>query len=358
MSMHKLTAGDGYAYLTRHVAAGDAGLDADASLTAYYEQTGNPPGRWYGSGLAGLGSEAISRVTSGDVVTEHAMTAVFRDGVDPLTDDALGRPYPRFDDGRRHAVVGYDLTFTAPKSASVMWALADDATRATVYAAHRAALASSLEFVEQRVIRTRIGDGGRQQVRTRGMVAAAFDHWDTRAGDPNLHTHVVIANKVQGPDGAWRSVDGRTVHAAVVTVSEVYDAFLADELTRRLPVEWSMRDRGPRRNPAFELTGISDDLLARFSARAEQIHCAEQEWLTQFEASHGRAPTRVETTRARQHLTRATRPPTTVRRLADLHDDWANRARALTGIEPHDLAARALTGTYGRALHAHDVGPA
>src|SRR5665648_356612 len=223
MSMHKLTAGDGYAYLTRQVAAGDAGLDAGASLTAYYEQTGNPPGRWYGSGLAGLGGEAISRVTCGEVVTEPAMAAVFRDGVDPVTGAALGRPYPRFDTAERRAVVGYDLTFTAPKSVSVLWALADDATRTTVYAAHRAALASALEFVEQRVIRTR------------GMVAAAFDHWDTRAGDPNLHTHVVIANKVQRPDGVWRSVDGRTVHAAVVTVSELYDALLADELARRRP---------------------------------------------------------------------------------------------------------------------------
>jgi len=356
MSMHKLTAGDGYAYLTRHVAAGDAGLDAGASLTAYYEQTGNPPGRWFGEGLAGLG-DTSRRLRPGAVVIEQAMTAVFRDGVDPLTEGALGRPYPRFDDGKRHAVVGYDLTFTAPKSVSVLWALADDATRATVYDAHRAALASSLEFVEQRVIRTRIGDAGRQQIRTLGMVAAAFDHWDTRVGDPNLHTHVVIANKVQGPDGAWRSLDGRTVHAAVVTVSELYDALLADELTRRLPVQWSMRDRGPHRNPAFEVTGIGDDLLAHFSARAEQIHCAEQEWLAQFEADHGRAPTRVETTRARQHLTRATRPPKTVRRLADLLTDWSNRARALTGIEPRDLAARALAGAYGRPLHAHDVGP-
>ena len=356
MSMHKLTAGDGYAYLTRHVAAGDAGLEAGASLTAYYEQTDNPAGRWYGEGLAGLG-DATRCLRPGDVVTEAAMTAVFRDGMNPLTDDALGRPYPRFDDAKRHAVVGYDLTFTAPKSVSVLWALADDATRVIVYDAHRAALASSLEFVEQRVIRTRIGEAGRHQVRTRGMVAAAFDHWDTRSGDPNLHTHVVIANKVQGPDGAWRSVDGRTVHAAVVTVSELYDAFLADELGRRLPVEWSMRDRGPRRNPAFEVDGIGEDLLSHFSTRAEQIHSAEQEWLAQFEAVHGRAPTRVETTRARQHLTRATRPPKTVRPLADLLADWSNRACALTGIEPRDLAARALTGTYGRALHAHDVGP-
>src|SRR5665648_858601 len=356
MSMHKLTAGDGYAYLTRHVAAGDAGLDADASLTAYYEATGNPPGRWFGEGLTGLGDSSM-RLRPGDVVTEEAMTAVFRDGVDPLIDDALGRPFRRFDDGKRHAVVGFDLTFTAPKSVSVLWALADDATRAIVYDAHRAALASSLEFVAQRVIRARLGDGGRQQLRTRGMIAAAFDHWDTRAGDPNLHTHVVVANKVHGPDGAWRSLDGRTVHAAVVTVSELYDALLADELARRLPVEWSVRDRGPRRNTAFEVTGIGEDLLAHFSTRAEQIHCAEQEWATRFEADHGRAPTRIETTKARQHLTRVTRPPKTVRRLGDLLADWSNRARALTGLEPRDLAARALTGTYGRALHAHDAGP-
>src|SRR5450830_1443589 len=370
MSMHKLTSGDGYAYLTRQVAAGDAGLEPGDSLTAYYEQSGNPPGRWYGSGLAGLGVDPISHLTPGDRVTEESMAAVFRDGCDPLTDELLGRPYPHFatepvppdgaaQPGRRsrRAVVGFDLTFTAPKSVSVLWALADGATRATVYAAHGAALASTLRFVERAVVRTRVGEGGRRQVRTRGMVAAAFDHWDTRAGDPNLHTHVVVANKVQGPDGVWRSLDGRTVHAAVVTVSELYDALLADELARRLPVEWSMRDRGPRRNPAFELTGIGDDLLAHFSARAEQIHCAEQEWLAHFETDHRRAPTRVETTRARQHLTRATRPPKTVRRLADLLADWSNRARALTGIEPRDLAARALTGTYGRGLHAHDVGP-
>jgi conjugative relaxase-like TrwC/TraI family protein/excisionase family DNA binding protein len=296
------------------------------------------------------------------------MAAVFRDGHDPLTGQPLDRPYPRYDSipaptgdasttTPRRAVVGYDLTFTAPKSVSVLWALADDQTRATVYRAHRAALDATLAFVEQAVVRTRVGQGGCRQVRTAGMIAAGFDHWDTRTGDPNLHTHVVLANKVQGPDGEWRSLDGRTVHAAVVTVSELYDTHLADELARRLPVTWSMRGRGPRRNPAFEVDGISDDVLAHFSTRAEQIHCAEQQWAAQFEADHGRAPSRVETVRARQHLARVTRPPKQVRALADLLTDWANRARALTGVEPVDLAARAMGGTYGRALHAHDVGP-
>ncbi len=352
MSMHKLVAGEGYAYLTRQVAAGDADLEPGASLTAYYEATGNPPGRWCGAGLATLGDSPAHGVRAGDRVTEAAMAAVFRDGRDPVTGKPLGRAYQ----GGR-AVVGFDLTFTALKSVSVLWGLADDDTRATVYAAHRAALDQALAFVEHAVVRTRVGQAGCRQVHTRGMIAAAFDHWDTRTGDPNLHTHVVLANKVQGPDRLWRSLDGKTVHAAVVTVSELYDTMLADELARRLPVAFSRRERGPRRNLAFELDGIGDDLLAHFSARSEQIHCAELDWATRFQADHGRAPTRDETTKARQHLARKTRPAKVVRPLLDLRADWANRARTLTGLEPVDLAARALAGTYGRPLHAHDVGP-
>jgi len=376
MSMHKLTAGDGYKYLTRHVAAGDVGLGASDSLTGYYEQTGNPPGRWYGHGLGGLGADslgvdAIARLVPGDQVSEEAMAAVFGHGSDPLTGTPLGRAYPSYSTTRdavpgspaspgtpgRHAVVGYDLTFTAPKSVSILWALADDATRAKVHGAHRAAVASALEFVEATVVRTRVGAGGCRQVRAKGMIAAGFEHWDTRTTDPNLHTHVVLANKVQGPDGVWRALDGKTIHAAAVTVSELYDVLVADELTRRLPVTWGMRERGERRNPAFEVDGIGDGLLTAFSTRADQIHCAEQDWATGFAAAHGRAPSRVETTKARQHLARETRPPKTIHRLTDLFEDWANRARALTGLEPHDLAARALQGTYGRPLHAHDVGP-
>ncbi|WP_041574346.1 MobF family relaxase [Cellulomonas gilvus] len=353
--MHKLTVGDGYAYLTRHIAAGDAGLFAGDSLTAYYEQTGNPSGRWLGGGLGALGG---GRLQVGAAVSEAAMTAVFRDGRDPISIEPLGTPYRQLVPGEgRHTVAGYDLTFTAPKSVSVLWALADDQTRTALYDAHRDALASALRFVEQWVIRTRVGAAGCRQVRTRGMVAAAFDHWDSRAGDPNLHTHVVVANKVQGPDGAWSSIDGRTLHAAVVTVSELYDALLADEVSRRLGATWSTRARGERRNPAFEVDGLGEDLLAEFSARSEQIHCAEQRWAEEFAERRGRAPSRVETTRARQHLTRETRPPKFIRALRELLADWANRARALTGVEPVDLAARALTGRHSRPLRAGDVGP-
>jgi conjugative relaxase-like TrwC/TraI family protein len=174
-------------------------------------------------------------------------------------------------------------------------ALGDEATRV---AAHRAALGSVLEFVEAKVIRSRVGAGGAQQVGTAGMIAAAFDHWDRRAADPNLHVHVVVANKVQGPDGQWRSVDGRTIHAAAVTVSELHDTLLADEVTRRLPVAWGMRERGERRNPAFEIAGLPDTLLSAFSSRSEAIHEAHQEWAEAFAAKHGRAPGRPATCRS------------------------------------------------------------
>src|ERR1700712_3412981 len=123
LSMHKLVTGDGYTYLTRQVAAGDAGLSAAESLTAYYEQSGNPAGRWLGAGLDAL---ADGKLPAGTAVSEAGMTNLFRDGRDPITREPLGRPYEKTSAGEgRHAVVGYDWTFTAPKSVSVLWGLAD-----------------------------------------------------------------------------------------------------------------------------------------------------------------------------------------------------------------------------------------
>ncbi|MGV8966810.1 MAG: MobF family relaxase [Cellulomonas sp.] len=366
--MHKLTVRDGYRYLNRQVAAGDTPLGPGDSLTGYYAASGNPPGRWTGKGLAGLGEQGAARLESGAVVSEDAMAALFGRGHDPLTGEPLGRAFLTFTPPSTsgdaagsvqvsRAVVGYDFTFTVPKSVSVLWALADDATRVKIHCAHRDAVAQALEFVEEQVVRSRVGPGGVRQVRTRGMLAAAFEHFDTRAGDPNLHTHVVLANKTQGRDGQWRSLDGKTIYAAVVTVSELYDVHLADALARVLPVSFSLRERGPRRNPAFEIDGIGEDLLSEFSTRSAQIHDAADAWAHQFRSEHGRDPSRRETTRARQHFTLTTRPAKRVAKVTDLFVEWANRARAATGVEPRDLAARALRGAYGRPLRAHDVGP-
>lgn len=358
MSVHRLSAGNGFRYLLRDTASADVPR-GQQTLVDYYVESGNPPGRWIGSGLAGL---ADGRgLAPGTVVSEAAMTAVFGRAVDPVTGVALGRPFPTRvgADGvaRPAGVAGFDLTFTAVKSVSVLWALADDQTRGVVRAAHDAAVSQTLGLLETRVAATRVGHGGATRVGTRGVIAAAFDHPDTRHGDPNLHTHVVLANRVQGPDGAWRTLDGQVLFAAAVAMSETYDALLADELSRRLPVSFGWRDRGPRRTPAFEVDGIDDHLLAMFSTRSRDITTTLSALVADFHTTHGRGPTRVETIRLRQRATLATRPVKRAHAWSDLLTSWAQRARELTGREPRDLLAAALSGEYGRPLLARDIGP-
>lgn len=246
-------------------------------------------------------------------------------------------------------MAGFDLTFTVPKSVSVLWALADATTRQRVADAHRTAVDQVLAFVEERVLRTRTGHAGATAMGTRGLVAAAFDHWDSRSGDPNLHTHVVVANKVQGGNGAWRSLDGRVLHKAAVAVSELYDDLLADRLATSLPVSWSQRDRGPRRSAAYELDGLDDALLEGFSTRAGEVRAHTEVLVGRFRAEHGRSPSRAERTRLAQRATRHTRQAKTARPLRDLLIEWpASSSAARPGTAgtctPRPLAPPAPCG--------------
>ncbi|OIQ94690.1 multifunctional conjugation protein TraI [mine drainage metagenome] len=388
MSVHRLSAGAGYQYLLKHTASGDCDRTGATPLTVYYTETGNPPGRWLGAGLTGLAGGI--GIEAGARVTQEAMANLFGAGRDPITAVVLGKAYPVFAPASeriaarvaelpdqmgaverqgaietitrvelakpaRSAVAGFDLTFTVQKSASTLWALGDTPTQEAVLDSHRAAVDQAIAFLEDTALFTRTGTRSCAQVPTRGLIAAAFDHWDTRTGDPNIHTHVVVANKVQGPDGAWRAVDSRALHHAVVSISEVYDNLFADELARRLPVSWGWRHRGPRRTPAFEVTGISDDLLATFSTRSTQIDQAMTTAMAQFIATHGRGPNRIETTRLRQVVTRATRPNKHVRNLADLFTAWRRRGQVATGRTPEELVAAAMTTSRVRPLTSTQV---
>jgi conjugative relaxase-like TrwC/TraI family protein len=377
MSLARLSAGAGYRYLLRHTACGDACREVGTPLTAYYAASGYPAGRWFGAGLAGV--DGGTGLAVGTVVTEDAMAALYGTGHDPVSGEALGMPYPVYKSAderiaealanlpaalageeltarratieqterarpSRAAVAGFDLTFTVPKSASVLWALGSEATQRAVVDAHREAVTAVLNLVEQRFLHIRVGAQGCAQVATRGMIAAAFDHWDTRTGDPNLHTHVVIANKVQGPDGKWRSLDSRALHHAAVACSEIYDDLLADAISVRLPVRWSWRSRGDRRSPAFEIDGLDDTLLAAFSGRATQIAAQLRELVAEFTARHDREPTRREILRLRQQATLATRPDKTVLPLGDLFRRWRATAGAVTGESPEAVIAGVLHG--------------
>ena len=136
------------------------------------------------------------------------------------------------------------------KSVAALWGLGSETTRQQIFEAHEAAVADALSWLESNAALTRTGDRGQAQINTLGLIAAQFHHWDSRAGDPDLHTHVAISNKVQGPDEKWRSLDGRTLFAAAVSVSERYNTRIEDELRTRLGVEFEERAGRRRGSPA------------------------------------------------------------------------------------------------------------
>ncbi|TFD54378.1 conjugal transfer protein [Cryobacterium sp. Hh11] len=380
--MRVMSAGDGYKYLLRTVAAGDGKRLLSTPLTRYYTEEGTPPGRWMGGGLRDLGDGLM---VEGDVVTEAQLQLLIGLGRDPVTGEPLGRAYPvyrtadgldldrpRADGGgptdraaasaveqpdakRRRAVAGYDFTFSIPKSASILWGVGDAATQERIAAAHHAAVAEVLAYMEREVAATRTGTtaqgGAVAQVDVTGLIATAFDHFDSRAGDPHLHTHVVISNKVQTVlDGKWRSLDGRPMHEAVVALSELHESLFADELTRSLGVQWQQRERGRDRHPAWALTGVPEALVAEFSTRARHIDVKADRLIEAYVASHGRRPRPVTIMKLRAQATLATRPAKQVHSLADLTAAWQERASRVLGHEVLTVA-----GSSPVLLRAEDL---
>ncbi|MER7523463.1 MobF family relaxase [Microbacterium oxydans] len=392
VSMRVMSAGDGYKYLLRTVAAGDGDRSLSTPLTRYYNAEGTPPGRWLGAGVTVLGG---GRIGVGDQVSEAQLQLLVGMGRDPITGEPLGRAYPEYQSvaerieahtaaldpalgpasraeaavaieaeqterGTRRAVAGFDFTFSIPKSASVLWAVADAGTQALIADAHHAAVAEVVAFMEREVAATRTGatgrDGAVAQVDVRGLSATAFDHYDSRAGDPHLHTHVVISNKVQTVlDNKWRSLDGRPMHAAVVALSELHEAVFADHLTRILGVSWEARDRGRDRNPAWAITAVPEVLVKEFSTRARHIDAETDLLIGQYIQARGRRPSPTTIMKLRAQATLSTRPEKEVRSLADLTSSWRERAGRVLGSEATEWARTVTANEKPLLLRADDV---
>ncbi|MDR2374129.1 MAG: AAA family ATPase, partial [Bifidobacteriaceae bacterium] len=179
------------------------------------------------------------------------------------------------------------------------------------------------------------------------------------AGDPQLHTHVVISNKVSTvADGRWRAIDGRPMFAATVAVSELYNSVLADRLAATAGVVWEARERGRDRNPAWEITTVGEDLIREFSSRSGDIDAATARLIAGHAARHGRTPSRRTVIRLRQQATLATRQDKVIRSLADLTAQWARRAAPVLGGDPMAWARQATgVGLPVVSLRADDVPP-
>ncbi|GAB3811688.1 hypothetical protein GCM10028820_03340 [Tessaracoccus terricola] len=422
-SLHKLTAGSGYDYLTRQVAAQDTTEKGRASLASYYSEKGEIPGSWCGSGLVSLGD-----VGAGDPVSAEQMKALFGGGFHPnmrarqaaLRADAtegevaaavrLGRPFPvhagasKFQSEvalrcaaweRQHpgasevpegvraeirnavatagflrrmgrapgilelssevarlsrdvstACAGFDVSFTPVKSVSALWAVAPPGLAAKIEEAHNAAVADALRFLEENALFSREGAGGVRQVDVTGLLAAAFVHRDSRAGDPNLHTHVAVANKVQTLSGKWLAIDGRLMFKAKVAISETYNSQLEAHLAG-LGIRFAERaGDDPGKRPVREIVGVPAALSGRWSSRRAVITVRQQELAVRFQRDHHRPPTPGEALKLAQQATLETRGAKhEPRSLAEQRATWRAEAAAVIG-EP-GIAAMVAQATGG-----------
>lgn len=275
-------------------------------LEEYYTNAKEAPGVWMGRSADRLG---LAGEVKGEAL--HSLLDHRDPNIGTRLTRAQGAP----------KVPGFDATFCAPKSVSMLFALGDAEVSNEVRNAHDAAVGAAVRALEDFAARSRRGKGGAERMVAEGFVAAAFRHRTSRAGDPHLHTHVVVPNLVFSPqDQRWSALDARPLYGWAKTVGYLYEAKLRDELTRRLGVEWT-----PVRRGIADIEGIPKKTLRAFSRRRAEIeaHMAE----------------RGETTaRAAQVATYATRKAKDRSVEAEgLLPEWRERARSL-GLDDEVLA--------------------
>jgi conjugative relaxase-like TrwC/TraI family protein len=285
---------------------------------AYLSGHGESPGRWYGAGATtqGLQGEA----------SPAGFQAMF-EGRHPDTGELLGRPHGR------NAVPAFDVVLRPTKSVSILYGLGDPATGRAVLSAHHAGLAEAVGYLDGH-LGARRGHGGVQHVSGQGLLAVGFDHRTSREGDPLLHTHLVVANRVQGPDGRWTALDGRDLYRHRLAADAIYRATYQRELSRTLGVEWTAADGHGNR----ELQGMPEALVGGFSKRTDQID-AELDRLA--------ADGRERTPRLVKWTVQATRKPKAAEAPDTLYGRWRAEA-AERGHDPDTLVRTVIDRTPER----------
>lgn len=265
----------------------------------YYLGAGEAPGRWLGRLAEDLGLHGK--------VDGRPLQAVLGD-CHPLTGESL---FPdRTEQRRRDARPGFDLTVSAPKSVSLLYAFGGRDVQAEVVAAHEAALAQTVGYLEDNATMTRRGHNGVVRVSGEGLAVAAFRHRTSRAGDPQVHSHLLVANVTHGIDGRYGALHGALLYQHARTAGFLYQAALRHELARRLGVEWT-----PVINGHAEVAGIPREWIDAHSQRRQQV--------LEAQADVGSA-----TARGAQLATLATRKPKDRFHVEaeSLEQQWAARA--------------------------------
>ncbi|MFD6392259.1 MobF family relaxase [Nocardia sp. NPDC060259] len=396
-TVHKVAAGNGYEYYLRKTAANDRTARGRASLADYYNEHGEAPGTWHGTGLSALG------ITEGSEVSEDQMRNLFGAGMHPNAEQvrervetqhlnagirpaeaarraekatklgnryavyttvsdyrrAKGQAYRDYNIGAgacvtahipddirarirteaaktmftteykrppldarelsgwiakntrpdRTAVAGFDFTFSAVKSVAVLWAIGTPEIRAIIEGAIRHALNEALTWLEDNALFTRLGRNGVRQVDVQGMIAATFEHRDSRAGDPDFHIHVLISNRVLTSDGKWRTIDGKILYEGTVTASEIFDTRVEHHLEVALGMRFETRpDRTPDQVRVRDIVGVPLELIQHWSQRAAAITDRLDTLTAQWQAKFGHEPGPGQVHDLAQRATLETRP--------------------------------------------------
>ncbi len=229
-------------------------LDYYSSLAEedYYQAGGEPPGQW----LSAAGLDLAGQVQDKDYQRIFA-------GFHPQTGEKLVQNAG--DEKRRP---GWDFCFSAPKSVSVVWSQADQETQKAIQEAQQKAVKAALDHLEKQAVARR-GKGGVERESAK-LVAAAYEHSTSRAQDPQLHTHLLVANVCQRPDGTYGSLETKKMYEHKMAAGAIYRAELAAEMQK-------MGFAVERESDSFRIAGSSKELEKEFSKRREEIEKSLEE---------------------------------------------------------------------------------
>ncbi|MDW7644081.1 MAG: MobF family relaxase [Desulfuromonadales bacterium] len=227
---------------------------ADLASEDYYQAGGEPPGQWLGQGCQSLN-------LAGQIDSDNYRRLF--NGYDPH----LGAVVPLVQSaGRENHRPGWDFCFSAPKSVSTVWSQADHETRQKIQAAQDRAVRAALDHLEGCAV-TRRGKGGAEAERPAGLICAGYEHSTSRAQDPQLHTHMLVANLCARQDGTFGTLEPLEMFENKMAAGAIYRAELATEMQK-------MGFSVERDGDSFRIVGSPKDLEKEFSKRREAIEKA------------------------------------------------------------------------------------
>jgi conjugative relaxase-like TrwC/TraI family protein len=322
-------------------------VGADASQ--YYSEQGEVAGLWLGGGTAELGLRG--RVEDAALL---ALLAGYEPGALQQDGRWIGQRLVA-PPGAGKRMPGIDACFKAPKSVSLLWAfgdriqLGDRTLDRVIEAAHDEAVREAMAYLENAAAKGRRGHNGVDQMDSSGFVAATFRQRTSRANDPHVHTHVVIANMCRRSDGRWGALDARLLYVHAKTAGYLYESHLRHRLTADLGLEWTAVENG-----IADVVGVGEDLLTLFSKRSREIYGRLDEVTERINAERiqvGLEPVEADSVEALDIAARQTRAAK-LKHVAtdDLRTDWHGQAAAarlavdglsgvLDRVEPQSMAA-------------------